>query len=121
MSARRLIASGWSWPALCLASSARAEVSGGQGGAGSDSVTSWVFGNGPGRWRTAPAGTTCGPWDQSANLSPQAGAPDLGTVRQDARGRGVDALLPDLREHDAGGLGSSCCRPVISVSWRSTR
>ena len=28
----------------------------------------------------------CGPWDASANLSPESGVADLGTVRQDAAG-----------------------------------
>ena len=66
--------------------SARAEILGGQGGAGSDSVTSWVMGQGPGGGVQVPSGTTCGPWDHAANLSPEAGAPDIGTVRQDAAG-----------------------------------
>lgn len=86
MSARKLIAFGLVLATVASASNARAEVSGGQGGAGSDSVTSWVIGNGPGGGVTAPAGATCGPWDASANLSPQSGPADLGTVRQDEAG-----------------------------------
>src|SRR3954469_7588636 len=86
MSARGLIATIVVVGTLAVPRGALAEVAGGQGGAGSDAVGTWVVGLGTGGGVRVPSGTTCGPWDQSANLSPQAGAPDLGTVRQDATG-----------------------------------
>jgi len=86
VSARGLIAVSVIVAMLGAPTIARAEILGGQGGAGTDSVTSWVVGNGPGGGVTPPAGTTCGPWDQAANQSPEAGPPDIGTVRQDASG-----------------------------------
>jgi hypothetical protein len=64
---------------------ANAEAGGAIGGGGSE-VSSWVVGQGPGGGVTAPSGTTCGPWDHAANLSEEAGPPDVGTVRQDEAG-----------------------------------
>jgi hypothetical protein len=86
MPGRRLIGVALVVIVTSLATPARAEIAGGQGGAGSDSVSSWVIGQGPGGGVRPPTGVTCGAWDEAANLSPEAGVPDIGTVRQDAAG-----------------------------------
>jgi hypothetical protein len=83
--ARKLMALALGLAALASPARAGAEASGGGGGSG-DAVTSWVIGSGPGGGVQVPSGMTCGPWDYAANLSPQAGAPDVGTVRQDSAG-----------------------------------
>ena len=87
MSARRFLTTALAG-LLFVGQSARAAhaEAGGAIGGGSGEVTSWVVGNGPGGGVNSPAGTTCGPWDAAANLTPEAGAPDIGTVRQDAAG-----------------------------------
>ena len=87
MPAGKLTAMALSVAATVLSSTtAFADLGGAQGGAGGDSVSSWVIGNGPGGGVAQLAGTTCGPWDAAANLSAQSGAADVGTVRQDQSG-----------------------------------
>ena len=86
MSARWLIGAVLATVLAGTESTAFAEGAGGQGGNGNDSVGTWVIGNGPGGGVTTPPGATCGPWDHAANQSPEPGAPDVGTVRQDEAG-----------------------------------
>ena len=63
MRARKLILVCAILSTLLLSGRASAEIAGGQGGAGSDSVGSWVLGQGPGGGVRPPAGTTtCTPW-----------------------------------------------------------
>lgn len=86
MSRRGLIVVGAVVVTTLLPANAKAEVAGGQGGAGSDSVGSWVVRNGPGGGVTAPSGATCGSWDHAANMSAEARPPDVATVREDEAG-----------------------------------
>ena len=63
MPARRLILAGALIASLVLSDRASAELAGGQGGAGNDSVGSWVIGQGPGGGVRPPAGTSiCTSW-----------------------------------------------------------
>ena len=86
MSARRLIAFGLILASIAAPSSVFAEVAGGQGGAGNDSVGTWVIGGGLGGGVRQPAGATCGPWDRATNQPAETGPQDVGTVRTDSSG-----------------------------------
>lgn len=83
MSAKGLITLGVILATLAGSPRAFAELAGGQGGAGSDSVSSWVIGQGLGGGVRSPAGATCGSWNPVANVSPEWGPSDIATVRQD--------------------------------------
>jgi hypothetical protein len=72
---------------------------GNSGGASGDegSITSWAVSTGGGGI-AEPAGTTCGPWAHGADVSPEPGPSDIGTVRQ-----GADGVVWQLYFRDCGG------------------
>src|SRR4029077_2723086 len=86
MRARRLTATAVVLAVMLVPQRAFAEAAGGQGGAGNDSVGSWVVGSGLGGGVRSPAGTTCGPWDRATNQPRETGPADVGTVRTDPSG-----------------------------------
>ena len=111
MSARKLILAAMCLGALVARPAAvDAEGAGGQGGAGGDSVGSWVLVNGPGGGVSPPhPGDACGPWTHGAELTPEAGVPDLGTVRVDGSG-----VTWNLYYRDCGGLVQFVWVPALS-------
>jgi hypothetical protein len=72
-------------------------------------VSSWVVGQGPGGGVQAPAGTTCGAWDHAANATPEAGAADVQTVRQDSAG-----VVWNLYYRDCEGVMQFVWVPALS-------
>lgn len=111
MSARKLTAVALSLIGLVMPSTTVfAEAGGGRGGDGDDSVGSWVLSNGPGGGVNPPnPGDVCGSWTHGAQLSPEAGAPDVGTLRVDGNG---DTW--NLYYRDCGGLVQFVWIPALS-------
>ena len=111
MPARRLIAVALAVTATLIAPTvAAADLGGGQGGAGGDSVGSWVLGNGPGGGVSPPhPGDVCGSWTHGAQFTPEPGAPDIGSIRVDGNGQ-----TWNLYYRDCGGLVQFVWIPALS-------
>jgi hypothetical protein len=87
VSARKLIATCVAaWIVLNLPAGAHAEILGGQGGAGTDSVSSWVVGAGPGGGVRQPVGSTCTLWGRASDSVVSDPATPLAVSRVDAAG-----------------------------------